>query len=140
MDKSLIDKFKQNNNVTKFVKYGFVGVLGTLVHTTILTISVEILHISPILSTVLGFMGSLILSFKLNSMWTFKGDSRTKYSFLKYIIICLIGLLINVCIMTLIVKVLHSTYLIGQGISILVVPIFNFILSSYWAFSKKMPK
>lgn len=134
MDKGL----KIKGIIRNFVKYGMVGVIGTVVHTAILTLCVELLDIRAIYSTILGFIGSLVLSYKLNSIWTFKENNNTSFSFLKYLVVCLSGLLINVLIMFLTVDVFHSSYIIGQGIAIIVVPIFNFTLSQYWAFSAKV--
>ncbi|WP_018753875.1 GtrA family protein [Paenibacillus sanguinis] len=124
--------FVKSKTFLNFIKYGLVGVLGTIVHTAILTLCVEFLNINPKYSTVLGFIGSLILSFKLNSIWTFKG---TKNSFFKYAAVCSVGLLLNVFIMILFVDILRYSYLIGQGVAIILIPIFNFTLSRYWVFS-----
>lgn len=132
--------FKRVNTVRNFIQYGIVGVLGTVVHTGILTFCVEVLDIRAIFSTILGFIGSLILSFKLNSIWTFKNNRKANFSFLKYLTVCSVGLLINVFIMFLTVDLFRSSYFIGQAIAILVVPIFNFTLSKYWAFSANNSK
>lgn len=117
-----------------FVKYATVGVIGTLIHTLILSFCVEVLEFVPIISTCIGFLFSLIVSYILNSLWTFK--QKNKNSFFKYFITCSLGLVINVLIMFIVVDLLKYLYLIGQALAIIIVPVFNFFLSKKWVFNQ----
>ncbi|WP_425183387.1 GtrA family protein [Mesomycoplasma ovipneumoniae] len=93
-----------------------------------------VLNIIPVLSTCIWFLFFLIVSYYFNSIWTFK----KKYinSFVRYFIICSLGLSINVSIMFIVVDLLGSLYLIGKAVSIIIVPIFNFWLSKKWVFNQ----
>lgn len=119
---------------SKFIKYGLVGVLGTLTHTLVLTLCVEFFAFPAVLATIIGFIFSLILSFKLNTIWTFSNGAGSNLSFVKYTLTCSTGLLINVLIMYVIVDIFKMWYLLAQFSSIIVVPIFNFTLSKSWVF------
>ncbi len=132
----LLKKLREYPEIFNFFQYGFVGLLGTIVHTGVLALSVEYLKIIPVLATVIGFVFSLVLSYVLNSKWTFKRNSKTKNSFIKYTITCSIGLLLNIIIMFVIVNILEYSYLFGQLTAIVLVPIFNYSLSRYWVFNK----
>ena len=132
----LSEKFKRYSVIINFLQYGFVGIIGTIIHTSVLVLLVDYLKITPVISTVVGFIFSLVVSYKLNSKWTFKGTNRGIHSFVRYAMTCSIGLIINVIIMFITVNILEYSYLVGQCFSIITVPIFNFTLSRYWVFNK----
>lgn len=127
----------QNQVLLDFIRYGIVGLLGTVVHTLVLAISVEYFHFAPVFGTMLGFVFSLLLSYYLNAKWTFRNNHKNKKSFIKYTITCLLGLSINVCIMFVIVNLLGYWYVLGQIVAILIVPLFNYTISRYWVFNKE---
>lgn len=122
-------------SLISFIQYGIVGVLGTTVHTIVLALCVELLSIVPVISTIIGFVCSLVISYIINATWTFKGNnSNVKESFIKYALTCTFGLLINLIIMYTVVNMAGKSYLIGQLIAVIVVPIFNFTISRFWVF------
>lgn len=135
MRRKLINTIRKYPTIVNFIQYGIVGIMGTIIHTSILTICVELFSIRPLISTVIGFLFSLIASYILNSFWTFKSASMQKGSFLKYSITCLLGLLINMVIMYLVVDIANNSYLLAQFLAVVIVPIFNFTLSKYWVFN-----
>lgn len=119
----------------EFVKYGLVGIVGTASHTLTLYLGVEKFGLNPLLSSSLGFIISVVISFLMNAKWTFNSSHRSKLFFVKYLIVCLIGLGINLTILYFFTYVVFYNYLIGQLIALLVVPIINFVLNKKWAFS-----
>ncbi|MDQ0089972.1 putative flippase GtrA [Paenibacillus anaericanus] len=135
MKNKMLKKLREYPVIINFIQYGFVGVLGTVIHTAVLALFVEYFNVIPVLSTFIGFLFSLVASYRLNSVWTFKQRNRNKNSFIKYTIACSAGLVINVAIMFIVVDLLKYSYLIGQFISIIIVPVFNFSLSRYWVFN-----
>lgn len=139
MKHKLLEKIRKYPTLISFIQYGTVGIVGTIIHTVILSICVELFHITPVISTIVGFLFSLIVSYILNSVWTFKQSNKGKNSFIKYLITCSLGLAINVFIMFIVVDVLQYMYLLGQLVSIIIVPIFNFSVTKKWVFSKRKP-
>jgi putative flippase GtrA len=132
---------KKNSWVQKILSYGFVGVIGTIVHFLTLIILVEVFKVGPILSSVIGFILTVILSFFLNSTYTFKGENRKrKYVFVKYVIVSLVGLSVNSLIMFFTITFLSLHYSIGQCIVIISIPVLNFLLNNFWTFSDKTSK
>lgn len=117
----------------ELVKYGIIGMAGTVLHTGVIAIGVEIWDLSPVLSSFFGFFLSLLLSYALNSIWTF----RSRFDLLlfwKYAIVCTAGLLLNLSIIYLFNNILGLWYLIGQFVAIVIVPVFNFMLNKLWVF------
>ncbi|TFI55834.1 GtrA family protein [Mastigocladus laminosus UU774] len=120
----------------KFIRYAIVGVLGTSLHTGVLVLLVEVFSTPPLLSTSAGFIASFIASYLLNYKWTFRSKGKHINTLIRYSAVSLSGFILNLTIMFLIVDIFSLWYMIGQIISIIVVPVSNFILNSRWAFKR----
>ena len=125
--------------ISKFTKYATVGVIGTCTHIGILTLLVELLHKDPVLSSMVGFIVVLLVSYYLNHSWTFESSVKHYYALPRYSIVCIVGLSLNTGIMYLTINILCWWYLWGQMSVILVIPLSNFIFNYYWSFSKTNP-
>jgi putative flippase GtrA len=120
--------------VWKFFRYAVVGVIGTFTHLGILAFLVETLHHNPIVSSTIGFLVTVIISYYLNYKWTFSSKGKHLVVLPRYITVSLIGLSLNTGIMYLIVNVFSLWYGFGQMISIVLIPLSNFFLNSNWSF------
>lgn len=125
----------KSETLIQFIRYALVGIIGTGVQTVILILLVEYCSLNPTISTFVGFVASLIVSFILNSKWTFNNISNSKRSiFVKYIFVSCSGLILSLLIMHVSVNVLHLWYIWAQVINIIVVPISNFYCNKFWSF------
>ncbi|CAM4398231.1 GtrA family protein [Saccharibacillus endophyticus] len=122
------------NNLVDFLKYGVIGVVGTLLQTGTLFIYVEKGHGDPLVGSTLGFIFSLLFSYMANSRWTFRKSERSASALVKYAVVSCAGLLLNLLILFLFDRVFGWWYGYGQIASIVLVPIHNFILNKAWAF------
>lgn len=122
------------NNLVDFLKYGVIGVVGTLLQTGTLFIYVEKGHGDPLVGSTLGFILSLLFSYMANSRWTFRKSERSASALVKYAVVSCAGLLLNLLILFLFDRVFGWWYGYGQIASIVLVPIHNFILNKAWAF------
>lgn len=95
-----------------FIKFGLVGVTGTIVDFTFYKVFINLLAIAPATSKGFSTEIAIVNNFLLNNYWTF-GARKTKNSlWRKFVIFNLVsfgGLLISV----LVIKLLHSIY--GDG-------------------------
>jgi len=130
---NVLKKFNQ------FIKYGLVGIVGTLIHTGTLVILVERWNMSPYLASIMGFTLSLIISYFINLKWTFKNNNNLS-TFIKYITVSLSGLFLNMAIMYIFVHLLNVWYVIAQIVTVIIVPISNYSFNKYWAFKKQYSK
>ena len=132
------------SNYLELVKYGIVGALGASIHFFSMVLCVEVFGISSLISSIIGFSLSLVISFILNYKWTFRNgvnphnenDNRNKY-FIKYLLVSISGLLVNLITIYLINNVFLVWYVYAQMVASFIVPIHNYILNKYWTFSKK---
>jgi putative flippase GtrA len=120
-----------------FFKYAAVGVIGTFIYLLILYLLIEILKLEPVISSTIGFVIIVIISYWLNYRWTFSSSSRHLVAFPRYATVSLVGLGLNASIMFIAVNIFNLWYGIGQIISFVVIPLCNFYLNSYWSFRKR---
>ncbi|SFL64359.1 Putative flippase GtrA (transmembrane translocase of bactoprenol-linked glucose) [Paenibacillus sp. 1_12] len=116
------------------LKYGIVGLLGTLIHFISLYVLVEAFGIQPVTSSTLGFLLVLFISYVLNKWWTFQDTPSGWKPFVKYTVVSLTGLLLNSGIMYAVVEWMHWNYLLGQCLVVVAVPASNFLFNYYWTF------
>lgn len=119
---------------SQFLRYAIVGLIGTGLHTSILVLLVENFSLNPLFSTSTGFIASFIVSYCLNYKWTFRSQLGHFGVLIRYFAVSISGLVLNLLIMFTIVNILKSWYIIGQIISIIVIPISNYLLNSRWSF------
>ena len=116
------------------LRYGIVGLTGTVLHIGVLVLLVEQFRLPALLASSLGFLVVLVVSFLLNRYWTFRSCGAVSVEFAKYSVTCVFGFVLNFSIMFFFVDVLHWHYVIGQMMVIFVIPASNFLLSRYWCF------
>lgn len=96
-----------------FIKFGIVGLMGTIVDFIFYNIFIGFFHIRPATSKGFSTEIAILNNFTLNDLWTFKQRKTGKNIWQKlgiFNLVSLGGLIIGV----LIVKILHSLY--GDGV------------------------
>ena len=121
------------------IRYGMVGLLGTILHFSSLIVLVKFAGFDPVPASALGFILVLVVSFFLNKFWTFRSKNGGVKKFFRYTGVSLIGLALNTGVMFLTVHMLKWNYLVGQCLVIVVVPISNYLLNSLWTFNDSCP-
>ncbi|WP_066314439.1 GtrA family protein [Bacillus sp. FJAT-29814] len=115
--------------------YGVIGVIGTAVHLSTLVFLVEVFRLSPIFSSAIGFILTVLISFGLNRKYTFQENTNNSTNlFIKYFLVSILGLLTNSFIMYFTIEIHNLHYIFGQIITIICIPTMNFLLNNYWTF------
>lgn len=117
-----------------FGRYLAVGLLGTAIHFLSTIALVEWVGVAPVPSSAVGFVLTVIVSFALNSAWTFHRSDRLGSRFAKYSVVSVSGLVLNTAIMWIAVERLAWHYLAGLCLVVLVIPPYNFTLNLLWSF------
>lgn len=120
--------------IGKMFRYGVVGIIGTGIHFGTLILLVEIFSLDPVISSTIGFILTLIVSYILNYFWTFASSQAHSRAIFRYAVVSISGLLLNAIIMYITVNILDWHYVLGQTVVIFVIPITNFALNNWWSF------
>ena len=118
----------------QLLKFCIVGASGYVVNLVVFYLMMHSLGTDYIAAAVGAFFVAWLSNFVLNRQWTFprRGKSPVLQA-IKYLIVSLIGLAVNLAILWAIVHVGSDT-LVAQAIAIVLVTPITFMLTRSWAF------
>ncbi len=120
----------------KFIKFGVVGFSGLFVDYGFTFLCKEVLKINKFISNSIGFILAASSNYYLNRIWTFESENPDiAHEFTSFIIISLIGLLINNLILWLILKRFKINFYFAKAFAIAIVIIWNFLANAFITFS-----
>ncbi|OEC63351.1 hypothetical protein A7D21_29110 [Pseudomonas sp. AP19] len=121
-----------NLHFPRFVRFACVGVGNTAIHLCVVFLLVEQLAIQPPLANAAAFAVANIVSYLLNSTWTFqKKTSFAGYS--RFFIVSLVGLGISWgCVFSS--ELLEFHYAAGVLVSVFFVAIIGYLLNRHFVF------
>lgn len=126
-----------DREISKFIKFGIVGILNTLINWTIFAI-LNFLGMYYIISNIIAYVIATINSYIWNSKWVFKYKGEDKKETTgKFILLNLFGLSLNTVILYLFVDLMRFNKLIALVITTIIVMIINYILNKVWVFKEK---
>lgn len=111
------------------MKFGAVGIIAFVIDYGLLAFCTEILHINYLVSATIGFTVSVIFNYIASMRYVFthkEGLSRSK-EFVIFVILSVIGLIINNALLWAGVELLGIHYLIVKIGATAVVTIWNFV-------------
>lgn len=123
-----------------FLKYSIVGATGTGVDLLVLYVLVGIYSYAVIPSAIISFTLAATNNFIFNQIWTFKhtqqNELEKKYhvTYLKFMIISIIGLCFTVILMYLFHTVLFIWYILAKIMTSVVVLLWNYYANKNWTF------
>ena len=95
-----------------------------------------IMNIYPVLSKSISYFFGIINSYYFNRYWTFHSDGKMYVEFPKFVASNLASLFINSAIMSICLKYLNTSTLIGLIWSTIGAFLFNFIISKRYIFKR----
>lgn len=128
---------RRKGELWRFIKFCLVGLSGVGVNMGLLWLLTEYAGLPYLLSATISVETSIITNFLLNNFFTFKGRSEpgTKPFFqrlLKFNLVSLIGLGINLGLLSLFTEVFGVYYLVSNIIAIIIVTMWNYLLNTWW--------
>ena len=122
------------------IKYYSVGGSGVLVNLGILYALTDFMGLWYIASQVIAISISISSNFLFNRFWTFNGsiqDQRNSVMYVKFIIVSLIGMGIQLGITFALVENIALYYMYAAGIGIVVAGAINYVVNRRWTFGIK---
>nr|WP_106781329.1 GtrA family protein [Lysinibacillus timonensis] len=126
----------QREIVGKFIKYSFAGFISIGIYFLSVYILIERYQWDPVVGSAAAFILMTIVSFLINVRFTF-GSSFTHQKLVRFLLVSLIGFVLNFSLIFLIVHILTFHYLIGEFVTIIVIPLVNFLLNYFWTFQTR---
>lgn len=116
-----------NKLLKQILRFTIVGGIATVIDFVCLYIFKEFLNLNIILSNTLSFTISVIYNYIASIKWVFDVNKNSKFQFIIFVILSVIGLLINNGILYLFTSYTEVYYLLSKVFATLVVMIYNFI-------------
>lgn len=121
----------------QFLQFAGVGVIGTLVHYTILITLIHKLAVGSTEASSVGFIAGALTNYLLNYRYTFASNKCHQETITKFFMVALIGLFLNGFLMSFCVHMLQLHYLLSQVIATCLVLLWNFTANRQWTFHEK---
>jgi putative flippase GtrA len=118
----------------QFMRFATVGGFATLLHYSVLIALVELGGLSPLAGTSVGYVCGGLFSYAMNYYFTFDSDGHHGKTLAKFVIVVAAGFFINGFILQTLISSLAMNYLLAQAIATILVLIWNFSCSRFWAF------
>ncbi|MFH1640205.1 MAG: glycosyltransferase family 2 protein [Chloroflexota bacterium] len=135
--KHLLSLMRRKGEITRFLKFCLVGASGVFVNMGLLWLLKGLLDIFDLIAVATGIEASVISNFVLNDIITF-GDRHSSgiKSFvsrlLRFNLVSLAGVGINLTIYWLLTRVFHMHYLISNLAGIAVATLWNYLVNTLW--------
>lgn len=143
--------FNNRREQKRFVKFGIVGAIGSVVDFGVFNLCVAAFGFAPMVAQAISFAAAVASNFILNRYWTFPDARRKRLStqVWQYLLVNLIGLLIRTPVFnaasSLLIAAFGSQVPLGLppdtlahnlalAIAIGVVMLWNYFVNRYWTF------
>lgn len=125
-----------NEDIVRFIKFGMVGVLNTLVNWVIFFI-LETCGVYYILANIIAYSLSTIHSYLWNTLWVFKyKDKASTDTTFKFITLNVVGLLLNTVILYILVDLFNLNKMLGLIITTIIIMFINYAVNKIWVFKR----
>ena len=122
-------------------KYYLVGASGVLVNLGLLYFLTDVIGVWYMLSQGIAIAVSITTNFILHKFWTYKQEiteAKTLERYIKFILISLIGMGIQLGLTYSLVESLSMYYLHAAVLSITIASLFNYFANRKWTFGIKL--
>jgi dolichol-phosphate mannosyltransferase len=135
--KHLFSLMRRTGELTRFLKFCLVGLSGVGVNEGLLWLLKEKANLAYLGSAAIAIETSIITNFILNNFYTFRqrNEPGAKAFFsrlMKFNMVSLVGLGINLGILGLFTEVFGINYLVSNLIGIAIAFIWNYLLNTWW--------
>lgn len=121
-------KRRNHKLMLQLLRFAIVGVIAAFVDVGVLIVLKEMLHIDVLLSSAISFCVSVTVNYLLSMSFVFKSKKQSKIKeFIMFVLLSVGGLCLNQVILWIGVTFTNIYYLIVKLITMIIVPIYNFI-------------
>ena len=139
---SLASSFQifRSSALRQFMLFAAVGGIATITHAATAFAAHQYLDHPPLLANLLGYAFAFLVSYYGNSKMTFKTRIMNGGQFSRFMAASLVVLALNQATVFLFVTILKAPFTLALIPVVILVPIFSFAASKFWAFSAPRPK
>lgn len=121
--------------IGQFLKFGVVGLLGTVIDFLFTWLCKEKLKWNKFLANSIGFMLAATSNYILNRIWTFESDNpEVGREYFSFFIVSVIGLALNNLILYMLHEKGKMNFYLAKAFAIALVTLWNFVANYFFTF------
>jgi len=101
----------------QFIRFAVVGGICTAVSYSIFITLTELTQTHYLVASTIGFLAGLVTGFYINKNWTFAKEDTNKIYFIKYFLVYLFSLIVNLLILEYLVENYEVPKMVAQVIA-----------------------
>ncbi len=116
--------------ISQILKFGFVGAAAFVIDYGLMVLLTEVFNVYSLISAAISFTVSVIFNYVASVKWVFEVDEEKnskQKQFIVFVILSVIGLIINELIMWIMDSKFGIHYMISKLVATFVVMVWNFI-------------
>ena len=115
--------------ISQFMKFGIVGIIAFVIDYGFMVLLTEVFGVPYLISTTVSFIISVIFNYFASMRFVFKrkDDMSRRREFIIFVVLSVIGLVINDVFMWLMVDFLFIDYRISKIVVTFIVAVWNFV-------------
>lgn len=120
--------------IQQVLKFGVVGFIAFGIDFGVMVACTELLGIDPVISAAISFIVSVTFNYlaSMRYVFTHREDMTPAREFAIFVVLSIIGLLINEAIMWVGVNALHINYMFTKIVATGIVMVWNFVSRKKW--------
>ncbi|MEM7098535.1 MAG: GtrA family protein [Pseudomonadota bacterium] len=122
-------------NIETFARYFLSGCVALAVHLSVLAALVELFSFDEVAASGIGFVFACIVNYCIQYFYVFRVSDRLATRALRYVVITVFTLLLNMVVFYLIIQFSGLHYALAQGLTTGFIFVVNFVLNSLWTFN-----
>lgn len=137
----MLKKLKNNKLFIQIIKFVIVGGIATIIDYIIFFLLHELLGVDTLPANIISFSISVVYNYIASVKWVFdvKKDDPKK-QFIVFIVLSIIGLIINTLIVYVTIDILNWWSIIAKVVATAIVMIFNFITRKLFLEKRQLNK
>lgn len=117
-----------------FIKFGITGASGLIVDFSFTWLFKDVFLVNRFLASAIGFTAAVISNYFINRFWTFKNKDQIGKQLLSFVLVSLIGLVLNSFFVYLINHGLGINFYLSKAIAVVLVFFWNFSANYFFVF------
>jgi putative flippase GtrA len=120
---------------TDFARFFVAGGTAAAIHFALLHLFISVLGWEAVVSTSVGYIVAVTLSYLANYYWTFKATLPHRHAIPKFLLVAGTGLGLNALVFAGVKYGLGAHYFVAQAVATGLVMFWNFALQRAWSFA-----
>lgn len=120
------------------LRYLVSGIVAASTNIGLLYVFTDLFKLWYLHASIIAFTSSVLISFTLQKFWTFndRNIKNTHRQFINYIVVAILGVVMNTVAMYLLVDLFDIWYILAQILTGILIAIFNFLMYKFFIFNR----